>query len=233
MGSILTSISPTLTPYSRLLLTWGLGSSEDNMSLYTSPQIYSSLCWLSACLPKIYMGKDRLLCTKCCLKEVSAEFLVLGQVSCCLALGLWQGSLGPVTKRIYKKGFSLSSHIIKDNILIRLLPLNCGALHSYPGPAALNRPSAFVRLGQAGKMKPHWRYREVNFIRKECAHVMVCYKTTMVGCSGDWLLWCCEQSALNSGSLLGFKRPHGELKLSESNLGAGNFDWLIILLLLK
>lgn len=70
---------------------------------------------------------------------MSAEFLVLGQVSCCLALGLWQGSLGPVTKRIYKKGFSLSSHIIKDNILIRLLPLNCGALRSYPGPAVLNR----------------------------------------------------------------------------------------------
>lgn len=158
--------------------------------------------------------------------------LVLGQVSCCLALGLWQGTLGPVTKRIYiKKGFSLSSHIIKDNILIRLLPLNCGALHSYPGPAVLNRSSAFVRLGQAGKMKPHWRYGEVNFfIRKECAHVMVCYKTTVAGCRGDWLLWYCEQSALNSGSLLWFERPRGELKLSESNLGAGNFDWLIILL---
>lgn len=160
---------------------------------------------------------------------MSAEFLVLGQVSCCLALGLWQGTLGPVTKRIYKKGFSLSSHIIKDNILIRLLPLNCGALRGYPGPAVLNRSSAFVRLGQAGKMKPHWRYGEVNyFIRMECAHVMVCYKITTVRCRRDWLLWYCEPSVLNSGSLLWFKRPHGELKLSESNLRAGQailIDW--------
>lgn len=44
MGSIFTSISPTLTLYSRLLLTWGLGLSEDNMSFYTSPLICSRLC---------------------------------------------------------------------------------------------------------------------------------------------------------------------------------------------
>lgn len=47
------------------------------------------------------------------------------------------------------------------------------------------------------------------------------------------MLWYWKQSALNSGSLLWFKRPHGELKRSESNIGAGQavlIDWFYFVL---
>lgn len=50
---------------------------------------------------------------------------------------------------------------------------------------------------------------------------MVCYKITMVKYRRDGLLWYWKQSALNSVSLLWFKRSYGELKLSEVNLGTG------------